>query len=226
MTYNLLMPILVALLLIILYAFIKNRKVYAFFSISIFLASCIAAYSFREPAPSPMTEEQKLFIGEQQQIFVPWYERHQQNIDQLDRNWQAYHNILESFKANAISIQTVHLRLTALEQDALAAENSIRDNIPPLALETTNYDLVTDLREKTLQYAHAQYLAILHTKNAADPAQLHTDVQSEQSRMLQEIMIKESPVGLFTASEVDQLRTRLTIPEDESKPTHPAEGET
>ena len=223
MTYNVMLPIFVAMILLILYAFIKNRKVYALFSVTIFLASCIASYSFREAPPPPMTAEQKHAISEQQQLFVPWYERHQQHIDQLDRNWQAYHNILESFKADAISIETVKVRLTALEQDAHATENSIRDNIPPLALETTNYDLVTSLREKTMQYAHAQSLTITHTKNAADPALLQTNVQSEQSRMLQEIMIKESPVGLFTANEVDQLRTRLKIQEDDANASKPAE---
>jgi hypothetical protein len=44
-----------------------------------------------------------------------------------------------------------------------------------------------------------------------------TDDQAEQSRMLQTIMIRESPVGLYTAKEITAIRDYLEIPEDEQR---------
>lgn len=63
--------------------------------------------------------------------------------------------------------------------------------------------------KKTNAYADAQYRTIVLTKAAADPARLRTNDQSEQSRLLQAVMIRESPVGLYTAKEIAAIRDYL-----------------
>ena len=79
------------------------------------------------------------------------------------------------------------------------------------------YDLLTEVVNKTNAYAEAQYRAIALTRAAADPANLKTDDQAQQSKMLQTIMIRESPVGLYTAKEITAIRQYLDIPEEKSK---------
>jgi hypothetical protein len=68
--------------------------------------------------------------------------------------------------------------------------------------------------KKTNAYAEAQYRTIALTKAAADPANLRTTDQAEQSRMLQAIMIREQPVGLYTAKEIAAIRDYLDIQQD------------
>ena len=86
---------------------------------------------------------------------------------------------------------------------------------PPPTLEGDNYDLVIEIIKKTQTYSAAQHQAILRTRAAADPSRQISELQEEQSRRLEEIMILESPAGLFTASEISALRENLTIPEEQ-----------
>ena len=69
---------------------------------------------------------------------------------------------------------------------------------------------------KAHAYADAQHRAIALTRAAADPANLSTDDQEEQSHMLQAVMIRESPPALFIADEIAAIRDYLAIPEEDT----------
>lgn len=47
---------------------------------------------------------------------------------------------------------------------------------------------------------------------------MRAESQTEQSRILQSVMIRESPVGLYTAKEITAIRDYLDIREDLPSP--------
>ena len=168
------------------------------------------------PEPQPLTAEERDSINAQQQLFADWYADYQRDVERLDHNWRRYHDVLENFKEDNISIQTAYVRLTQLEKDSGALRQRIAQHKPPRELSDANYDLVTGIYDKTNAYAEAQYRTIALSKAAADPAHLHSKEQEEQSRTLQSIMNREMPAGLFIADEVGALRDNLTIPQDDA----------
>ena len=201
-------------LLVILYHYLPNKKIYACFCVTLVVLGAVSYVFFpHTPKAAPMTEEQKYDVLQQQQIFAAWYVGYQKDITELDRNWRWYHQILEDFKEDNISIQTTYVRLKQLEEDEKALTAKIAASAPPLELHDTNYDLTTSILQKTKAYAEAQQKAITLTRAASDPQRLTTDDQEEQSRQLQTVMEKESPVGLFTAKEMAQIQDGLAIPE-------------
>lgn len=216
-SYKYILLALIFLSLVLLYRWLPNRKIWAIFSLTLLFAGAAAFWSFPPPPPPKMTEEERSEIHQQQEIFTAWYDEHKKNITQLDYNWQQYHNILESFKEGAIDIQTAYVRLTQLAEDAKHTRDAVEAHIPPLALIGINYDLCAAVRQKTLAYADAQQQAISRTRNAADPAQLLTRDPAEQSRILEDTMIRESPPGLFLADEISTLRDNLTIPPEKDE---------
>ncbi|MDD6135217.1 MAG: hypothetical protein PUB49_11125 [Selenomonadaceae bacterium] len=204
------------ILLGLLYRYLPSKRIFFFFCLTLFAAGSIAFFLWpvKTPEPSVMTEEELNYQTEQQQIFATWYAGYQKDLNELDRNWQWYHNILENFKEDNISIQTTYVRLKQLEQDSQLLRNRINHKVPPLALNDGCYDLLIEVMKKTNAYADAQYRTIALTKAAADPANLRTTDQAEQSRMLQSIMIREQPVGLYTAKEIAAIRDFLDIQQD------------
>jgi hypothetical protein len=203
-------------LLLLLYHYLPNKKIFACFCLTLLLAGAIA-YKFwpaPDPTPAPISEQERYELMQQQQIFAAWYADYQRDLDELDRNWRWYHQIIENFKSDNISIQTTFVRLKQLDQDSQQLRDRIALHAPPVALNDGCYDLLTEVVNKTNAYADAQYRTIALTRAAADPANLKTDNQSEQSRMLQTIMIRESPVGLYTAKEITAIRQYLDIPEE------------
>ena len=94
---------------------------------------------------------------------------------------------------------------------------AIANDAPPLELHDACYDLAASVFAKTKAYAAAQQNAITLTRAASEPHFLPSDDQEEQSRALQTVMEKESPVGLFTASELSEIQQLLALPEDEGK---------
>ena len=161
-----------------------------------------------------MSREEIARLAEQQKLFSDWYNLYQRDIDDLSHNWQRYHHTIEAFKEDNISLSSCHERLSELaEEEGKLVERinarKIPDNLDPFLAEETR-----QLNAKTLAYAAAQYRAIALSRAAADPQSVRSDIQAEQSRLIQEIMIKESPAGLFTAQEVYAIREYLAMPED------------
>ena len=207
--------ILAAILAYLLYRHVPNRKFAIFFCLALLAAAGLFFFSYQaKPASPVMSPEAKAEVQHQQQIFSDWYTGYKKNIDQLDYNWQLYHHILDDFKADNISIQTTYVRLTQLEGDAAQLRDTLTKLEPPGELNDENYALTTTVIQKTRDYAEQQYKAIHATREAADPSRLLSNRQEEQSRRLEEIMIMESPTGLFTATEIASLKDNLTVPDE------------
>ena len=208
------------ILLALLYRYLPSKKIFVCFCLCLAAAGAIVYHCWSIPPTEPvvMTEAERYELQQQQQIFADWYVGYQRDIDELDRNWQWYHHIIEDFKEDNISIQTAYVRLSQLDQDSQKIRERIEHNAPPIALNDGCYDLLIEVMKKTTAYANAQYRTIVLTKAAADPARLRTNDQAEQSRLLQSIMIRESPVGLYTAKEIAAIREYLSIKEDEPTP--------
>ena len=166
-----------------------------------------------------MSEEQRYAIMQEQQVFAAWYENYQRDLNELDRNWQWYHHILESFKEDNISLQTVYTRLKQLELDSIQLRDRMAARKVPLELSDYTYDQTAQLLAKTNDYINAQYRTIALTKAAADPALMPTKDQAEQSRLLQTVMIRESPVRLFVAEEIEAIRHQLELPQEQGTPS-------
>ena len=207
------------MLLALLYHYIPSRKVFFAFFLVLCAASAIVFFLWPTPRHSSdavVSQEVREERQQQQQVFAVWYTDYQKDLEDLDRNWQRYHKILADFKADIISIQTAYLRLSQLEKDSQALDTRIASRTPPLALNDTCYDQSIELGRKAHAYAEAQHRAIALTRAAADPANLRTDDQEEQSRMLQAVMIRESPPALFIADEIAAIRDYLAIPEEDT----------
>ena len=205
------------ILLILLYHYIPSHKVFYFFSLSLVLIACIAYFANHARTHEPvLTEDEKYELQIQQKIFMDWYAGYQKKIDQLDRNWKWYHAIAEDFQEENIDIQTAYLRLKQLEEDSRLLQNQIHELAPPESLQNPSHDLVMEVIRKTDSYADAQLRTIILSRAVIDPSHLQTDDPAEQRRSLQDVMLRESPVGLFTANEVSQIRNCLTIPENDS----------
>lgn len=207
------------ILLIALYRLTgRSRKAFYGFCACLVLAGAIAygAWPQRDQAPQPLTSAQQSELALQQHIFAAWYKDYQKDLTELDHNWQWYHHILESFKADNISIQTAHIRLTQLDRDSAQLAARIRAHAAPLELSGYCYDLTSAVVAKTADYADAQHRTIALTRAAADPARMPAADQAGQSRLLQAVMLRESPVALFTAEEITAIREQLALPKEGS----------
>ncbi len=210
------LAVIAAFLLLLLYRHLPNRKIFRYFCVTLALTGAIA-YIFVDsahPVQPVMSEEEKYEMQQQQYLFMNWYADYQKDIDQLDHNWQVYHAILESFKDDSISIQTAYVRLKQLEDDARQLRDRIAEKTPPPSLNDTCYDLLIEVLRKTREYSEAQYRTIALSRAVSDPVHLRSDDPAEQNRSLQDVMLRESPVGLFTATEISAIREYLTISEE------------
>jgi hypothetical protein len=204
------------ILLFILYKKTRSRKAFYGFTLTIALAGAIAYFAWPATRSSQevMSQQQRYALVQEQQVFAAWYEEYQKDINELDRNWQWYHHILESFKEDNISLQTLHVRLKQLELDSNQVKERMAGRKPPLELSDYTYDQTAQLLEKTNDYVNAQCRAISLTRAASDPALMPAADQQEQSQLLQMVMIKESPVILFIADEVSAIRQQLELPKE------------
>ncbi len=145
---------------------------------------------------------------EQQKIFGEWYAAYQKDIDRLDRNWQSYHNIIEglnSIDAQNFNADALHMRFLILEQDSIEEQIKIRMLYAPPELSRESRALVETVIYKTQQYVDAQTKTIILSEAAAKPP-----VELEDLKLkLHDIMIRESPEGLFTAQEISAIRSAL-----------------
>ena len=145
---------------------------------------------------------------ERQKIFGEWYAAYQKDIDRLDRNWQLYHNILDGLKttdAQSFNAQAIYQRLKELEQESKDEQFKLQTLSPPRGLDSENSNLVEVVIKKTQRYVDAQTRTITLSAQAATPP---VDLEILRSR-LQDIMIRESPEGLFTAQEISAIRAAL-----------------
>ena len=195
--------------LALLYKFSPTRKGFMIicallivvFSVSLFIHG-------RQVQQEKITRAQLEDLQERQKIFGDWYAAYQKDIDRLDRNWQLYHNILDGLEttdAQSFNAEAIYLRLKELQDESLDEQLKIKMLSPPNGLDKENRDLVDAIIEKTQRYVEAQTRTIALSTKAANPP-----VELENLKIkLHDIMIRESPEGLFTAQEISAIRAAL-----------------
>lgn len=195
--------------LAVLYKFTPSRKTFMIIcTLLIVVFSASAFIHGRQVQRQEITRTQIEDLQRRQKIFGDWYAEYQKDIDRLDRNWQLYHNILdglETMDAQSFNAEAIYLRLKELEQESLDEQVKMHMLNPPPELDRENRDIVDVVIHKTQRYVDAQTLTISLSVKAATPP-----VELENLRLkLQDIMIRESPEGLFTAQEISAIRAAL-----------------
>ena len=195
--------------LALLYKFSPTRKGFMIIcTLMLVVFSVSLLIHGRQVRQEQITRAQLEDLLERQKIFGDWYAAYQKDIDRLDRNWQLYHNILDGLKATdaqSFNAEAIHLRLKELEQESVDEQLKIHMLSPPPALDSDNRYLVEVVIKKTQRYVDAQTRTITLSAQAATPP---IDLEILQAR-LQDIMIRESPEGLFTAQEISAIRAAL-----------------
>ena len=207
MTYLLLIAAGVAMA--VLYKFSPTRK--TFMIICALLAVVFGTSAFvrmQKAQRDQITRVQLEELQERQKVFGEWYAAYQRDIDRLDRNWQSYHNILDGLDktdAQSFNAEAIHVRLKELEQESIDEQVKIYMLSAPPQLDEDNRALVEAVISKTQRYVDAQTQTISKSATAAIPP-----VELETLRLrLHDIMIRESPEGLFTAQEIAAIRSAL-----------------
>ena len=195
--------------LAVLYKFTPSRKTFMIIcTLLIVVFSASAFIHGRQVQRQEITRTQLEDLQRRQKIFGDWYADYQKDIDRLDRNWQLYHNILdglETMDAQSFNAEAIYLRLKELEQESIDEQVKMHMLNPPPELDRENRDFVDVVIRKTQRYVDAQTLTISLSVKAATPP-----VELENLRLkLQDIMIRESPEGLFTAQEISAIRAAL-----------------
>ena len=198
--------------MVVLYKFLPNRKVFAYFCASMVLMFLAGAFfGLQAKSDSALDEEQRDARLRQEKYFIDWYSQYQKDIEQLDRNWQLYHSIVDSYKSYKADLPGTFERLQELEREELLEQIHIHTLQPPAELDAERSELLEQVIRKTQLYVDAQTQTISLTKNAANPEFISIEDHDELSRRFQDIMIRESPVGLFTATEISALRDYFAL---------------
>lgn len=174
----------------------------------IFVFGASAFVRLQQIQREQITRAQLEELREQQKIFGEWYAAYQKDIERLDRNWQSYHNIIDGLKttdAQSFNAEAIHLRLKELEQESIDEQVKIHMLNAPQGLGIDNRLLVEAVIEKTQHYVEAQTHTISLSMTASKPP---VDLETLRIR-LNDIMIRESPEGLFTAQEISAIRDAL-----------------
>ncbi len=198
--------------IVVLYKFLPNRKVFFYFCVSMLLMFCAGAFfGLQSKSDSALDDEQRDLLLRQEKFFIIWYSQYQKDIEQLDRNWQLYHSIVDGYKDGKSDLSNTYERLTELEREVLTEQIHIHTMEPPPDLDAECSELVSSVIRKTQLYVDAQTQTILQTKAAANPESVMIEDRNALSRRFQDIMIREAPVGLFTATEISALRDYFAL---------------
>lgn len=193
----------------VLYKFSPTRKAFMIIcTLLIVVFGASALIHSRQVQREEITRAQLEDLQARQKIFGEWYASYQRDIDRLDRNWQSYHNILEGLNTTEpqnFNAEAIYLRLKELEQESVDEQLKIYMLNPPSGLDKENRDLVEVVIKKTQRYVDAQTQTISKSATAAIPP---VELETLQAR-LNDIMIRESPEGLFTAQEISAIRFAL-----------------
>ena len=201
--------------LFVLYKFLPNRKIFLYFCLSLIVVFTIAGLIARSQQPQQtMNEAERYALQQQQQIFTGWYTGYQKDIDQLDRNWQLYHNIIEQFNSDSIDIDTLYERLENLESEARIEQVHIYTLKPPPGLGEDCNILIEQMLKKTQLYVDAQAQTIAMSKSVIDTEGFSNANHQEQIHLFQDIIIREAPTGLFTADELSAILNYFKLPDD------------
>ena len=204
-----LLTVAAAVALVVLYKFLPTRKNFAIICAVLIVVFGVSAFvTNRQAQQEEISRAQREELQARQKIFGDWYASYQRDIDSLDRNWQTYHNIvdgLESVDADSFNAQALQQRLHELEQESLDEQIKIYGLTAPQSLDEQSRAQVDEIIRKTKDYVDAQTRTISLSVGAAKSI-----AELEPLKLkLHDIMIRESPEGLFTAQEVAAIRAVL-----------------
>ena len=204
-----LLTVAAAVALVLLYKFLPTRKNFvAICAVLVVVFGVSAFVTTRQAQREEISRAQLEELQARQKIFSDWYASYQRDIDRLDRNWQTYHNIvdgLQSVDADSFNAEALHLRLRELEQESIDEQIKIYGLTAPQSLDEQSRTHVEEIIRKTKDYVDAQTRTI---SLSATAAQSITELEPLKLK-LHDIMIRESPEGLFTAPEVSAIRDAL-----------------
>ena len=204
-----LLTVAAAVALVLLYKFLPTRKNFVAICAVIVVVFAVSAFvTTRQAQREEISRAQLEELQARQKIFGDWYASYQRDIDRLDRNWQTYHNIvdgLQSVDADSFNAEALHLRLRELEQESIDEQIKIYGLNAPQSLDEQSRAQVDEIIRKTKDYVDAQTRTISLSVGAAKSI-----AELEPLKLkLHDIMIRESPEGLFTAPEVSAIRDAL-----------------
>jgi hypothetical protein len=197
----------VILLLIILFRYLPKRIFFLFVVLLLVLGGIVFQMNRAQHVPVPLTQEQRAGIERDHAFFVPWWETYQKQIAELDRNWTRYHQILADAKEGDADLNVTYERLLDLERETQELRGRMEKNTPPPELSDHVYDQLVIIAHKTGIYAAAEQKAITLTRAAADPSAMKEKNPAEQARLLELVMLRESPVALFINDEIYAIRS-------------------
>ena len=202
--------------LAILYKFLPNRKIFIYFCLSLLMVFTIAGLIARSQQPQQtINEAERLVLQQQQQAFTNWYGEYQKDIDQLDRQWQQYHNIIENFTSDDdMDIDTMYEQLADLETEAHIEQVHIYTlKVPPETGEQCG-QLIDSILKKTQRYADAQIQTITMSKAVINTESFNKATHEEQVHLFRDIIIRDAPIGLFTANEISAILNYFALSKD------------
>ena len=201
--------------MILLYRFLPNRKIFIYLCVlMIFVFGASAFFQYKLSQEQMITREQIEEIRAQQKIFADWYAAYQKDIEQLDRNWQVYYQIVETLKSAEIYEYATYEQLRELEWAAVDEQVKIYNlNVPP-ELDAESHELLAQVIQKTKNYSDAQVKVISTVCTAANPEGVENFDLQALNKKIKDITIRESPAGLFTAAEISAIRDKLIVPEE------------
>ena len=190
-----------------LYKFLPNKKIFPYLCIALLIVFAASAFIQNRHSKEVMTRAQIEELQARQKIFGDWYADYQKDINQLDRNWQRYYSIIDTLKTAEIYEYTTYEQLIDLERETIDEQLHIHELTVPSELDEESSELLLRVITKTKTYADAQAKTISLARQAANPAGV-TDLNAMNKR-INEITIRESPAGLFTATEIAAIRDIL-----------------
>ena len=193
--------------LAVLYKFLPNKKYFHYLCVVLLTVFLTTAFIQNRYQNETMTRAQIEELQLRQKIFGEWYADYQKDINSLDRNWQRYYNIVETLKTAEVYEYSTYEQILELEGETVNEQNRIHELKAPSELDETCRELLQNVIDKTKIYVDAQVKTISLTKQAANPETV-TDTKI-MNRRINEIIIRESPAGLFTASEIAMIRDIL-----------------
>ena len=199
--------VLISVALILLYKFLPNKKIFPYLCVALAIVFSVSAFIQNRHSQEILTRAQIEELQNRQKIFGEWYAEYQKNINRLDLNWQRYFSIVNELKTAEIYEYTMYEQLLDLEKESAEEKKRIDKLKVPPELDELSVKLLESVIEKTKAYATAQAKTISLTRQVADPA-IVKDIQAMNKR-INEINIRESPAGIFTASEISAIREIL-----------------
>ena len=132
----------------------------------------------------------------------------------MDRHWQLYHKIVENFTADNIDVDTMYEQLSDLENESRIEQVHIYTlKVPPETGEQCG-QWINSILKKSQLYVDAQVQTISMSRTVIESESFNNATHSEQAHLFQDIIIREAPIGLFTANEISAILHYFTLPED------------